>query len=310
MTAGSSRVAVLLAVFEDTRFLPEQIASIRAQDHDDVEVWVSRDCDGQDMTDLLAAQAPAFGPDRFIVTRGPGQGFAKNFLSMVLNPDIRADYFAYSDQDDVWEPDKLSRAIAELELVPPTIPALYGSRSRLIDQSGRSIGLFPFHGKTPSFSNALVQNIASGHSMVMNRAAREVLVSSGVTDVVFHDWWTYLIITGTAGRVFYDLYPSVRYRQHDRNCTGAPPRYASGCLHRIQTILEGSFQQASRANVRALRKARHLLTRENSGILDAYSEVSVGASWKRLQMLWRSGVYRQTSFGDVGLFVAGVLGKL
>ena len=308
MTA--SKVAVLMAVYEDTRFLPEQLSSIQAQDHENVEVWVSRDCDEREMSTLLAEHVSIFGPDRFTVLKGPKKGFARNFLSMVLNPDIQADYFAYSDQDDVWEPDKLSRAIAELELVPQTIPALYGSRTRLIDGDGRNLGLFPFHGRTPSFANALVQNIASGHTMVMNRAARKVLISSGITDVVFHDWWTYLIITGTAGRVFYDLRPTVRYRQHDRNLTGAPPGYSSGYVRRIRRILEGDGQRANHANIRALQSSRHLLTRENSRILDAYTEVCRSSPWTRLQGLRESGVYRQTFLGDVGLLTAAALQKL
>ena len=308
MTA--SKVAVLMAVYEDTRFLPEQLSSIQAQDHENVEVWVSRDCDGREMSTLLADHVSIFGPDRFTVLKGPKKGFARNFLSMVWNPDIQADYFAYSDQDDVWEPDKLSRAIAELELVPQTIPALYGSRTRLIDGDGRNLGLFPFHGRTPSFANALVQNIASGHTMVMNRSAREVLISSSITDVVFHDWWTYLMITGAAGRVFYDLHPTVRYRQHDRNLTGAPPMHSNGYVRRIRRILEGAGQQANHANIRALQSSRHLLTRENSRILDAYTAVSESSPWTRLRGIWESGVYRQTFLGDIGLLTAAALQKL
>ena len=299
-----------MAVFEDTRFLAEQFSSIRTQDHEDVEVWVSRDCDGERMRTLLAAQASAFGTDRFFVLTGPGKGSARNFLSMVLNPDIQADFFAYSDQDDIWERDKLSRAVAELELVPRTIPALYGSRTRLIDREGRCLGMFPFHGREPGFCNALVQNIASGHTMVMNRAAREVLVASGIADVAFHDWWTYLIITGVAGRVFYDLRPSVRYRQHDRNLTGAPPKHVGGYLHRIRRIVNGHVRQANRSNLRALQEAKSLLTRKNRRILDLYCGVTESRPMTRLQGLRYSGVYRQSYLGNIGLLAAAALNRL
>lgn len=299
-----------MAVFEDTRFLTEQFSSIRNQDHEDIEVWVSRDCDGERMRTILADQTSAFGADRFFVLKGPEEGSARNFLSMVLNPDIQADFFAYSDQDDIWERDKLSRAIAELELVPRTIPALYGSRTHLIDGKGRSVGLFPFHGREPSFRNALVQNIASGHTMVMNRAAREVLVASGITDVPFHDWWTYLIITGIAGRVFYDLSPTVRYRQHDRNLTGAPPKHVRGCLHRVQRIIDGHVQRANRSNIRALQEVRSLLTPKNRKILDLYCKVTGSSSLARLEGLWNSGVYRQSYLGNLGLLAAVTLNKL
>lgn len=305
-----TKAAVLLGVFEDVRFLPEQLASIRTQDHRNLEVWVSRDCDGKQMNDLLEQQAQTFGADRFHVLSGPKRGCAANFLSLVLNSDIQADYFAYSDQDDVWEPDKLSRAIAELELVPPTIPALYGSRTRLIDANGQGLGLFPRHGRSPSFRNALVQNIASGHTMVMNRAAREVLISAGINDVPSHDWWTYLLITGVAGRVFYDLHPSVRYRQHDRNLTGAPPRYSSGCFRRFRRILNGHLQEANKMNLEALDRIRHLLTPQNGKILDVYYRAIGSGLLTRLQAIHNSGVYRQTPLGSLGLLTAATLNKL
>lgn len=305
-----SKVAILMAVNEDIRFLPEQLSSIRDQDHEDFEVWVSRDCTEEPMSRVLADQALRFGKDRFFVLAGPNKGCAQNFLSMIFNTDIQADYFAYSDQDDVWEPDKLSRAISELEIVPPTIPALYGSRTSLIDRGGHNLGFFPFHGREPSFSNALVQNIASGHTMVMNRAAREVLLSSGIRSGVYHDWWTYLIITGVGGRVFYDLHPTVRYRQHDRNLTGAPPGYGRGSILRIRRIIEGHVRRANVMNLAALRKVESLLTPENRRILDTYCDALDLRSFARLWKLRTSGVYRQTRIGNAGLLAAALLKKL
>ena len=73
--------------------------------------------------------------------------------------------------------------------------------------NGLDLGLSPFHGRPPGFRNALIQNIAGGHTMVMNRAAREILIDSGVRDAFLHDWWTYMIVSGAGGRVFYDLHP-------------------------------------------------------------------------------------------------------
>ena len=304
------KVAILMAVFEDGRFLAEQLSSIRTQDYGNLDVWVSRDCDGEYMSMLLEEQAPGFGAGRFFVLRGPKRGCAANFLSMVMNPDIRADYFAYSDQDDVWERDKLSRAIARLETVPRTIPALYGSRTRLIDGNGLDLGLSPFHGRPPGFRNALIQNIAGGHTMVMNRAAREILIDSGVRDAFLHDWWTYMIVSGAGGRVFYDLHPSVRYRLHDRNLTGAPRGNLSGCVRRLRRILRGRVREANRSNVRILHRARDLLIRENRNVLDLYSDAIENLPFPGLSGIWKSGVYRQTRIGSIGLLAAALFNKL
>ena len=302
------KVAVLMAVFEDARFLPEQLSSIRAQSHENFEVWVSRDCDGEDVGAVLEEHAPTFGADRFFVLEGPQQGCSANFLSLVFNPEIRADYFAYSDQDDVWYRDKLSRAVAVLERAPDAVPALYGSRTRLIDENGRDVGLSPLYRRPPCFRNALAQNIASGHTMVMNRAARELLCASGVREGPIHDWWTYLLVTGAGGKVFYDPHPSARYRQHDRNLIG-PPSY--GYVQRLARIAGGDIRDSNAANCRALYGARHLLAPENRRIFDIYLQaVTEGRFSSRLRGILKSGVYRQTRMGTLGLFAASLLDKL
>ena len=308
-TGTRPRVAVLMAVFEEARFLPEQLSSIRAQSHENFEVWVSRDCEDEDVGAVLEEHASAFGANRFFVLEGPKQGCSANFLSLVFNPEIRADYFAYSDQDDVWGWDKLSRAIAALEGIPEATPALYGSRSRLIDENGRSLGLSPLHGRSPSFCNALVQNIAGGHTMVMNQAARELLHASGVTDVPLHDWWTYLLVTGAGGRVLYDLHPSVRYRQHARNLTGLPV-YPNDHVRRVRRLVKGEVRDINAANIQALHKVKTLITPENRHILDTYSKARASHLLPRLKGIQESGVYRQTRVENLGLFIASLLNKL
>ena len=144
-----SRVAVLMAVFEDTRFLGDQFRSIQAQDHKNCEVWVSRDCDGEFMSIVLENHAAMFGTERFSILAGPRKGSSANFLSLIHNPLIQADYFAYSDQDDYWERDKLSRAVEKLARIPDTIPALYGSRRCLIDENGYASCVYPLCTRNP-----------------------------------------------------------------------------------------------------------------------------------------------------------------
>ena len=308
-TGAQPKVAVLMAVFEGARFLAEQLSSIQDQSHGNVEVWVSRDCDRKDVSAVLEKHAPAFGVNRFFVLEGPKQGCAANFFSLIFNPEIQADYFAYSDQDDVWERDKLSRAITALKDVFGIIPALYGSRSRLIDENGRNLGLSPFHGRPPSFRNALVQNIMSGHTMVMNRLARELMRASDVTDAPCHDWWTYLLVAGAGGRVLYDIRPSVRYRQHAGNLTGLTV-YPRDHLRRVRRLVKGEVRDTKAANIRALYKARSLLTPENRSILDTYHKAQEGRLLSRLKGIRKSGVYRQTRVGNLELLTAILLNKL
>ena len=92
-------------------------------------------------------------------------------MSLNCRADIDTEFFAYADQDDIWEADKLERAMKWLQTVPRHIPALYGSRTQLVDERNQYIGYSPLFGRSPSFENALVHNVAGGNPMVFHRAA-------------------------------------------------------------------------------------------------------------------------------------------
>ena len=80
----------------------------------------------------------------------------------------------------------------------------------------------PLFRRPPSFRNALVQSLAGGNTMVLNRPARDlVALASRRARFVSHDWWAYLLVTGAGGAVHYSAKPLVRYRQHAHNLVGA-----------------------------------------------------------------------------------------
>lgn len=302
-------VAVLLAAFEDHRFLSSQLASIHSQTHERCEVWVSRDCETEAISHILARHESLFGADLFHVVVGPRAGLVRNFLSLLGRAEVHGDYYAFADQDDVWEPDKLARAVALLAGLPDDVPAVYCSRTRLIDAHGRDLGLSPLCDKPPGFTHALVQNISGGNTMVMNGPARALVRRAGPRDVPYHDWWTYLLVTGAGGVVRYDPYPSVRYRQHDRNDLGTN----KGCRGRaagVRRLLDGTVRECITANVRALRDMHEMLTLENRRLLDRFCAAREHRLIARVRGIWTSGVYRQRGSGTLELLVAALLRKL
>jgi len=215
------KVAILLATYQGQKYLAEQLDSFAAQTHHNWEVWASDD-GSQDDTHAILEQYEKHWPfGRLSIHNGPEEGFAANFLSLTCKANIAADYYAYADQDDVWEDDKLARAVRWLQTVPAHIPALYCGRTLLVDKHNKEIGVSPLFTKPPSFANALMQNIGGGNTMVFNNAARALLQEAGEhIPVVTHDWWAYMLVSGCGGRVFYDAKPTLRYRQHENNLVG------------------------------------------------------------------------------------------
>jgi len=306
-----SKVAVLLTTKQGQRFLAEQLESIESQTHSRWELWVSDD-GSDDETPLILDHFRSRWAGRWEISRqrGPQRGFAANFVSLVRREEVRADFYAYCDQDDIWEPWKLERAIQWLSELPSTTPALYCSRTRLVDARGKHLGFSPLFTRKPGFANALIQNIGGGNTMVFNDAARNLLLAAGDDlDVVSHDWWTYLAVTGCGGTALYDPEPSVRYRQHANNLVGAN-RSWSARVHRAGMMFNGCFKAWNDVNIGGLERLRPRLTPDNQRLLDQFCELRGRPLVGRVAGLRQCGLYRQTGWGTAGVFAAALLGKL
>jgi glycosyltransferase involved in cell wall biosynthesis len=307
---SSKKVAILLATYHGQRFLQEQLASFAAQTHTNWEVWASDDGSEDDTHRIMEEHLQLWGDQRLSIHNGPREGFAANFLSLTCNAQICADYFAYSDQDDVWERDKLERAVRWLDSVPDNIPGLYCSRTRLVDEKNCEIGVSPLFTKAPSFSNALMQNIGGGNTMVLNKAARELLQVAGDQVVVAtHDWWAYVVVTGCGGRVFYDRAPTVRYRQHEGNLVGMNSSWKAR-LKRIRMMFAGQFRGWNDMHLHALPRLDRNLTPDCKVTLERFARARKRSLVPRLWGLAHSGVYRQTILGNLGLLVAAIFNKI
>ncbi len=110
MALRSSHVAILLCTHQGERFLARQLDSVAAQTHADWRIWVSDDHSTDGTLEILECYRREWGDERISWVRGPGKGFVANFLGLACDPRIEADYFAFCDQDDLWDPDKLEVA--------------------------------------------------------------------------------------------------------------------------------------------------------------------------------------------------------
>jgi glycosyltransferase involved in cell wall biosynthesis len=305
-----SQVAVLLCTKQGEPHLAEQLDSIIGQSHPDWTIWASDDNSSDGTLDVLSTYQKSLGTDRLRIAKGPNQGYARNFLSLACNANISADFYAYSDQDDVWMPDKFKRALDWLNTVPAHVPDLYCGRTLVVDPVNQPVGLSPLFTKPPGFSNALVQSIAGGNTMVFNQAARAlVLEAGGDMQVASHDWWTYLVVSACGGQVFYDPHPMVRYRQHAGNLIGSNQSWPAR-LVRTGMLLRGRFSDWNDMNNLALQRLSRYLTPDCRRQLDSFNQARVGGLIRRLKGIKQSGVYRQTKFGNFGLVAAAVLNKI
>jgi len=146
--------------------------------------------------------------------------------------------------------------------------------------------------------------------MVFNAAARALLQRAGpAVDVITHDWWTYLAVSGCGGLVHYDPEPSLRYRQHGRNLVGENGSWAAR-LRRLGLLMQGRFRTWNSRNLRALEGLRPHLTEDNRRVLDRFIQARDAGLPARLAGLAGAGIYRQTLAGNLALATAAVLKKV
>ena len=302
-------VAIHLCTYNGAKYLDQQLKSIANQTLDDFTLVASDDGSTDETRAILIDAQHGVLAGRLKIVPGPGLGVNANFLSVAASDTPPGRYIAYCDQDDIWDADKLERAVTWLETISSSTPALYGTRTRLIDGSGKAIGHAPHFRRPPGFANALVQNMFGGNTMVFNASAWAALKASNPIDVVSHDWWTYIVTTAVGGTIRYEAEPSLSYRQHGANLVGANVSWQAR-LERVRQLSRHRFAGWNAKNIEALTPLRHRMTAENQRILAEFSAARAEPFPRNLRRLWKSGVYRQTRISDLGLWLATIAGRI
>jgi len=303
------RIAVLLGTFNGARFLEEQLESLAAQDAARVDIYASDDGSTDGTLAIIERWRAKWAKGKFEISVGPGKGFSENFRGLAIAAGERADadFVAFCDQDDIWDTDKLAAAVAALSEAADR-PAVYFSRTRLIDARGRPYGVSPLFRRQPGFRNAVVQSIGGGNTMVLSARGIALFAESARrTPFVAHDWWGYIIVSGAGGYVWYDPEPHIAYRQHDANSVGSNVGMRAR-LKRLRRQFGGAFAGWNTTNTAALGKCLDLLSAEARAILAEFTAMRRTRSLAGVRQFLRSGIRRQTVQGNIALAIAVALG--
>lgn len=225
-TAASTlpKVEVLLATFNGASFLQAQINSIFSQTWPNFSV-IAGDDGSTDETMTILKEWERETARMHVLHSQPQGGAMRNFARLIQ--ESSASYVAFSDQDDVWDQDKLSitmgRMLEEEKRRGANTPILIYTDLRLIDSRSRllSPSLWQKARVRPqvaTFSNMLAQNLVTGCSMLANRALLD-LACPIPPQAIMHDYWLALVASafGAAIPISQAL---VSYRQHATNLVG------------------------------------------------------------------------------------------
>lgn len=216
MTAS---ITVLMSTYNGEQYLRQQIDSILRQQKVNVELLVRDDGSNDQTLSILREYS-----DKGLLTYYTGDNLktARSFLQLVLDSP-ESDYYAFSDQDDVWNENKLYRAITLLNGVhdKDTKPLLYAGSFTMTDRNLQAISGGQSHYTTQTFSNAIVYSCCTGCTMVMNKQLRNTLHNHSLPQhMLMHDDWIHKVCLAVGGEVIFDDHPMMLYRQHGNNVDG------------------------------------------------------------------------------------------
>lgn len=223
MEANATHVAVLMAVKNGSVYLPEQIDSIINQQDCQITLFISDDCSSDGSMELLQQYEKNVSNIKLLPKTDAMGSAALNFYRLIV--DVKTDdfdYIAFSDQDDIWLPNKLSRHIQlarehSADGVSSNVTAFWpNGRKQLLNKAQPQRELdYLFESAGPGCTFLMTPRLIS--------KVREHLLqeNSLAKTVALHDWLTYAICRASGWRWIIDFQSSVHYRQHQSNVLGA-----------------------------------------------------------------------------------------
>ena len=293
---ANKKVAVILGFYNGNNYIEAQIESILNQNFKNIDIFIFDD-NSKKKLESKKLKIKNKKCKIKITKRKTNLGYAKNFLLGLKEAGKEYDFYAFSDQDDIWEKDKISRGIKALNSNSLNFPKLYCSRTSYYNsECTKEIGASNIHPKKPSFANALLQNIAGGNTIMMNNLARKIIIKTvNAEKFISHDWWCYQIISGAGGEVIFDKNKTVRYRQHKYNLIGKNNGFED-IKSRIIEFLLGKVKTWSDVNLKNLSNFRYLLTKDNNEILENFQRARRSKNiLKKINFYLKSGVFRQSN---------------
>lgn len=237
---NKSSVCVMLATFNGEHYINEQIQSIRSQTHNNnVKIYYSDDCSTDNTVKIINKYS-----DITSVTTGTKYGLgALNFYSLIENVPDHYDFYSFSDQDDIWLPNKLSNAINKLRYDDYD---LYSSNLIAYDFD-KKIKIIKRNNNMTTH-DYLYQSLSAGCTYIFTqklfKEVKKIVKEYRLENLVIsHDWLIYAIARNQGMKCMVNKVPDIIYRQHNRNETGGNGLNLRTIIRLYKRFINGKYKK-------------------------------------------------------------------
>lgn len=209
------KVLILLSTYNGEKYLPALIASLLKQKDVDLHILV-RDDGSKDNT---IPYLKTIADKRVEYYIGQNKRAVGSFLELIQKAPLDYDYYAFADQDDVWQEDKISTAVRKLSSVESKKPALYYSGQIITDSDLNVLYKHNLDTKRSVKANCVFNQMA-GCTAVFNKFLLQELQKYSPKNIYGHDVWCYRVCAALDGNIIVDSEGKIFYRQHGDNAVG------------------------------------------------------------------------------------------
>lgn len=211
-------ITVLMSTYNGEKYLEEQINSILCQKGVKVNLLV-RDDGSNDRTVDILNQYSSNGLLEYIA--GDNIGYGKSFLFLFQVVKDPTDYYAFADQDDIWNEHKLYEAIKCLETKHTERGKLYFSSMFVVNKNKDYIGFKTFKDIKITLGSVYVRQRAAGCTMVLDNILFQLAVKTRFDNYKYNVGyeWVYLLCLAIGGEIYYDYHSYIDFRRHGKNVT-------------------------------------------------------------------------------------------
>lgn len=305
----SKKVVVLLSTYNGADYLKEQLDSLINQSYKNIEIIV-RDDGSKDGTPEILREYE--NKNLIRVMYGENVGLNKSIFTLIKEAG-EADYYSLAEQDDVWLPQKLERAVEHLEKEDNDLIQIYTSGYDYYDSNMKFIGKGPRLAYPRSLVRTLVvTHIYLGFTMVLNATTKRFIDESKVVDMklsCYHDYW--LTLMGLSlGNIVYDSAVTTKYRRHESNISTFKTSFWAIQKDRFQKFIFGDeLKGYFTANHDFYELYKDKMSAKNRRYFELFDnrKYSIGKAIKKCFLRER---YRDSWFDEIGLRLLFIFGKM